>query len=117
MKPSIYLETTIVSYLTARPSRDLITAAHQQITQEWWSGRRSQFDLFVSQLVVREAAAGDEEAARQRLGRLEGIPLLELRDEALALSRELLRSGALPEKAAADALHVASPRSTGWTIF
>jgi hypothetical protein len=55
MKPKIYVETTIISYLAARPSRDLITAAHQQVTQEWWENRRADFDLFVSQLVIQEA--------------------------------------------------------------
>ena len=57
MRPKVYVETTIVSYLAARPSRDLITAAHQQITQDWWENRRTDFDLYVSQLVVQEANA------------------------------------------------------------
>ena len=68
MKPKVYLETTIPSYLTARPSRDLVTAAHQQITREWWDTRRHAFDLFVSQMVLDEAGAGDEEAACAPLG-------------------------------------------------
>ena len=63
MKPKVYLETTIPSYLTSRPSRDLVTAAHQQITREWWDTRRHDFDLFVSQMVIDEASAGDPEAA------------------------------------------------------
>jgi hypothetical protein len=59
MKPKVYLETTIPSYLMARPSRDLVTAAHQQITREWWETRRQDFDLFISQMVIDEASAGD----------------------------------------------------------
>src|SRR6266571_7192601 len=79
MKPKAYLETTIVSYLTARPSRDLITAAHQQITQQWWQTRRAHFDLFVAPPVIQEAQAGDPEAAARRIAALQDIPLLTLR--------------------------------------
>ncbi len=67
MKPKLYLETSVLSYLTARPSRDLIVAANQQITQDWWQSRRAGFDLYVSQLVVQEVSAGDATAAQQRL--------------------------------------------------
>jgi hypothetical protein len=86
----IYLETTVVSYLAARPSRDLRVAAHQQATSEWWTRRREDFDLFASQLVVEEASAGDQEAASRRLEYLKGVPLLDLTDQSLALAEELL---------------------------
>ena len=76
MKPKVYLETTIVSYLTARPSRDLVVAAHQQITQDWWTNRRSDFDLHASQLVIQEASVGDAQMAQSRLAALDQIPLL-----------------------------------------
>jgi hypothetical protein len=62
MKPTVYLETTIPSYLTARASRDLVVAAHQELTTEWWSRHRSRFSLFVSALVLQEAGSGDPEA-------------------------------------------------------
>lgn len=101
MKPKVYVETTIVSYLVARPSRDVVVAAHQQITDEWWETRRQSFDLFASQVVLREASAGDEEMAQRR------IELLEVTDEAVELAERLLASGALPRKAAEDALHIA----------
>jgi hypothetical protein len=65
----VYLETTIISYLAARPSKDLITAAHQQLTHEWWQDRREDFDLFSSQLVVQESSAGDVAIAQSRLSR------------------------------------------------
>lgn len=107
MKPKVYLETTIVSYLTARSSRDLIIAAHQQLTQEWWDHRRISFDLFVSQVVVQESGAGDTLMAQKRLEVLVTIPLLDLRQEAVALARALVEKGPLPEKAAVDALHIA----------
>jgi len=106
MKPKVYLETTIISYLAARPSRDIIIAAHQELTNEWWENRRKRFDLFVSQLVIQEAKSGDKEAARKRLGLLEPIPLLELNDKAISLAR-ILMNDAIPPKAVEDALHIA----------
>lgn len=106
-KSKVYVETSIVSYLAARLSRDLITAAHQQITSEWWDSRRPDFDLFVSQLVVREASAGDEQMAKKRLELIEQIPLLELNPEALDLAYVLVQDGPLPQKASEDALHIA----------
>ncbi len=107
MKPRIYLETTIASYLTAWPSRDLVTAAHQQITREWWEKRRKEFDLYVSQLVIQEASRGDPEAAARREEVLKGIQLLSPKEEALVLSGDLLKKVPLPAKAAIDAGHIA----------
>ena len=77
MKPKAYLETTIVSYLAAAPSRDIVIAGHQQVTREWWE-RRDRFELFVSQAVVEEAARGDTVVAARRIALLSGIPVLEL---------------------------------------
>jgi hypothetical protein len=107
MRLKVYIETSVISYLTARPSRDLITAAHQQLTLDWWENRRLHFDLYISQLVVREASAGDEDAAKRRLNVIEIIPLLELNERSLALARSLIEEGPLPEKASEDALHIA----------
>jgi len=103
----IYLETTVVSHLAARPSRDLRVAAHQQATSEWWTRRREDFDLFASQLVVEEASAGDQEAASRRLEYLKGVPLLDLTDQSLALAEKLLTDGVVPTEAEEDALHIA----------
>lgn len=77
MKPSVYLETTIPSYLTAWRSPELVMAARQEVTREWWDTRRGDFELFVSQLVIDEASAGDPDAAARRLAAIDGIPLLE----------------------------------------
>lgn len=107
MKPKVYLETTIPSYLTARPGRDLVTAAHQQITREWWDTRRREFDLFVSQMVLDEASAGDQEAAARRLEVLTPLPLLGPRAEGAELAQALIEQVPLPVSAAADALHIA----------
>ena len=106
-KTKVYLETTIASYLSAWPSRDLVTAAHQQITREWWQTRRRDFDLFVSEAVLQEAEAGDPEAAARRLEVLAGIPVLEMRGEAVSLAEALLGQVLLPRKAFVDALHIA----------
>ncbi|MGD2093081.1 MAG: type II toxin-antitoxin system VapC family toxin [Candidatus Aminicenantes bacterium] len=107
MKPKVYIETTIISYLTGRPSRDIIIAAHQQITEEWWRTKRHLFDLYASQLVLREAAAGEEEKARERLNALEETELLEITENAVSLATVFIEKGAIPQIAAEDALHIA----------
>ena len=105
--PKVYIETTIISYLTARPSRDLIVAAHQQITQQWWEDSRESYDLWTSQEVVGECGKGDSTAAQQRLDVLAKILLAEIGPAALTLAREFTESGAVPKEAAEDALHLA----------
>jgi hypothetical protein len=107
MKSRLYLETTIPSYLTSRPSRDLIIAGHQQITREWWENRRDTFQLFISQLVLDEAGAGDPVAARKRLKVLQGLSLLDITPEVGELASSILASGKIPRKAATDAAHIA----------
>ncbi len=107
MKPKVYLETTIISYLTARPSRDLVMAANQETTHEWWIGRRREFDLYVSQLVFEEAIAGDSEAARKRIEVLQPITRLDITDPVTLLGKRLVVGVPLPAKARADALHIA----------
>jgi hypothetical protein len=104
--PRTYVETSIVSYLTAWPSRDLVRAAHQQVTREWWATRGS-YELYVSQFVLDEAAAGDSAAAEQRLEALQGIALLDVTEEAIVLAGDLVAGGGLPAKARVDALHIA----------
>jgi len=106
MPERVYLETSIISYLAAHPSRDLITAARQQITHEWWSRRRLQFEVYISEIVAAEAAGGDADAARRRAQWMEGVPSLSVSDEATALARKLVQAARLPERAAVDALHI-----------
>lgn len=105
MKSKVYIETTIVSYLVASPTQDLIQLAHQQITRQWWA-ERERFDLFVSRAVVAEARRGDAQAAARRLKALRGIPRLAGGRRVVTLADALLRSGALPAKAQVDAVHV-----------
>ena len=107
MKAKVYIETTIPSYLVARPSRDLLIAAHQQLTRDWWESRGPAFDLYVSEPVLEEAAAGDPAMAKQRLDLLADIRILVLTDGILRLAESLVAEGPIPRKAAGDALHIA----------
>jgi hypothetical protein len=107
MKAKLYLETTIPSYLVGRPSRDLLVAARQEITRDWWESRRSEFDLYVSEFVLQEVRAGDALLASQRMEVLRGIPLLAVRSEIMELAEALMTMGPIPRKAADDAAHIA----------
>ena len=107
MKSTLYLETTVVSYLTARPSRDLIIAAHQQITHDWWENYLKRFEVFISGLVLIEARQGDTDAAQRRLEYIEGFPILDVTLEVEALAGVYIKNIPLPEKAYRDAIHLA----------
>jgi hypothetical protein len=103
----LYLESTIPSYLAARPSRDLIVAAHQQITHEWWQQARPDFDIYISQVVLDEISAGDPDAAARRLALMEGLPLLDATEEVEALTGEYQHQLGMPPAAAVDVAHLA----------
>ena len=104
---SVYLETSFISYLVARPSRDVIVAGHQQTTHEWWANRRSEFECSVSQVVIDEASAGDAAEAQKRLNIIAGLPELEITADAEALAEAIMASSVLPPHVARDAAHVA----------
>ena len=106
-KSRVYIETSIVSYLTARPARDIVIAGRQQATRDWWENAPTRFELVISQLVREEAAVGDPAAARARLDVLAPLAALAAPVEARDLSRRLVDSGAVPQRAARDATHVA----------
>jgi predicted nucleic acid-binding protein len=106
-RPAVYLETTVIGYATSRPSVDVVVAARQQVTREWFAVRAPAYELFVSQLVATEASGGDEEAARERAVFLRRIPLLAITDAAGELAAQLVADGAVPKAAAEDALHIA----------
>lgn len=106
-KAAVYLETSVIGYATSRTSRDLVVAARQQLTRDWFARRAGAYDLYVSQLVVGEASAGDEEAARERSTFLQGIPRLGITEAAASPAARLVASGAVPPKAVEDALHIA----------
>jgi len=107
MNSAVYLETSIIGYLASRPSRDLITAANQQLTRDWWDDHREQYDLYVSESVVAECSAGDAQAAEARLDAIGDTPILDVTEEAENLADELVKLVPLPENAEVDALHIA----------
>jgi len=103
----IYIESTIPSYVVARPARDLLQAARQQLTRDWWELERGKHELFTSQIVLDEVAAGEREMAQRRLELLAGLDVLDLTADAEALADGILRSGLLPAAADADAARIA----------
>ena len=106
-KKKVYIETSIVSYLTARPSNDLLAAAWQKVTVDWWDTQRHRFDLFVSDIVIEEAGKGSNMAAERRVEALSGIPILAITEEVVSFSETLIQKGAVPRKAIGDSLHIA----------
>ena len=113
MTKSVYLESSVISYLTSRPSRDLVIAGHQASTNEWWSEAKAGYELFISQLVIEEISAGDKSAAEARLEVIASIPILETKEEAEELADLLLSSKAVPANSARDALHIAIAATQG----
>ena len=105
MKPKVYIETSVVSYLTAHPSNDLRAMANQNATVEWWDLQRAKYDLVISEFVIAEASLGNPEAARRRLAVLDDIAELKATEKVRLLGRELVNLGALPVKAEVDAFH------------
>lgn len=106
MKSSVYIETSIISYLTARLSNDLRVAANQKTTIEWWENRRLDFDLFVSEFVITEAGFGDPIIAKKRLEIIADLSELLVDDSAKMLVKILLSQKAIPLKAEIDAYHI-----------
>ncbi len=107
MKPSVYIETSVVSYLTAQVSRDLILAAHQQLTVEWWGKALPRFEAFVSSAVLEEIGKGDSGAATKRLKAVASFGVLDVSPEVRELAEQYFTAIDLPEKARADAYHLA----------
>src|SRR5207247_5943459 len=106
MKETVYIETTIVSYLTARPTNDVLARGHQELTKLWWQQRAADFHLCSSQFVIDEASAGDPQAAQARLQLLSSIELLQIGPDVPELAERLLADAALPLNARVDALHL-----------
>jgi predicted nucleic acid-binding protein len=106
MKPKVYIETSIPSYLTARPSNDIRAVANQNVTLEWWETRRVSFDLFISEFVLAEVSLGNPEAAQKRLAAIAGLPELTVTEEAKLLANLLMTEGAIPQNSKMDAYHI-----------
>jgi hypothetical protein len=113
MVESVYIESSVISYLVARPSRDVVIAARQAITETWWLERRTDFNLYISALVLNEIGQGDTEAAERRLKAVEGIPLLATSAEAQKLAEDLVTQGAVPVNNEEDALHIGLAAAAG----
>ena len=116
-KLKVYLETSVVGYLTARPSHDVIKNAMQLATQEWWEVSRNRIDLFISELVIDEARRGDSEAARRRLDVVQGIRAVEINESVYALAEALLAATAVPHSSFDDAVHIAAAAIAGVDIL
>ena len=113
MKPTIYIETSIVSYLTARPSKDIRVIANQNATVEWWENRRAVFDVFISEFVVAEVSQGDPSAVALRMAAIENIPELDVTEEVRNLGKALIKGGPFPDNAEIDAYHIAVATANG----
>lgn len=107
MPKRIYVETTIPSYLAAWPSRDLLQAARQRLTHDWWENHRQEYELCVSRIVLDEVSDGDADAAQRRMAYLDGLPLLDLTVDVDEVAVAIMESGLLPTVAARDAIHIA----------
>lgn len=107
MKETVYVETSVLSYLTARPSNDLRAMANQNTTVDWWEAKRLGYHVVTSDLVIAEASQGHPEAAQRRLAAIADLSLLQITEDVRMLAQALVESHALPEKAEADAYHVA----------
>ena len=105
--PTVYIESTVISYYTGKPSRDLIVAAHQELTREWWETILPKCSPFISQFVLDEISRGDQEAVNKRIKAVEGIPLLEVVEPIVNLGLEYFDTIGVPEKARTDAFHIA----------
>jgi hypothetical protein len=105
---SVYIETTIPSFATARPSRDIIIAGRQAATIQFWENERHKYNLFISQYVIDECSLGNPEAAQRRLEFLWGIPVIPKTDQTLALANTYQHLLGIPDRSKIDCFHLAS---------
>lgn len=103
---SVYIESSVISYITARPSRDVVTLARQAITIEWWEEYKDSYDAYISELVIEEIGSGDLVASQKRLSVIETIPVLEATKNSKILAKALIAENAIPESSAEDAIHI-----------
>jgi hypothetical protein len=113
LKPVVYIETSVISYLTSRPSRDVVIAGRQAISQDWWQYERQRFELRISALVEEEISRGDSFAAARRLEFVAGVPSLAIAENAVELAQHLIGKGSIPKGSEEDALHIAISATQG----
>jgi predicted nucleic acid-binding protein len=116
MKRTLYIETTVVSYLTARPSRDLLVAGHQEATRELWPSLTTVYDTYVSALVYEEAARGDAEQAAKRLAAIKPFRMLDIDKDARMLAKKIVTGKGIPSEYPEDALHIAVAAINGIAV-
>lgn len=117
MKQKVYLETTIPSFVTSLPSRDIVIAGKQEVSREWWNNRRELFELYVSPFVIDEAQKGNAEAAAKRMQLIRNIPVIADDDEVKRIAETIIQGGLIPKKASADAFHIAVATRHGVDIL
>jgi hypothetical protein len=118
MKQKLYIETSVVSYLAAERSRDLLIAARQQATTELWSRLLSTESVgFVSTLVHQEAQRGDPEQARKRIEAISSMGVLDIDQETQDLAKLILAAEAVPPEYPDDALHMAVAAVNGMDVL
>jgi predicted nucleic acid-binding protein len=117
MARSVYIETTVASYFTARPSRDLMIAGHQEATRELWPKLTSEYEAYVSALVYEEAGRGDRDQAQLRLAALKSFPMLDIDDDARSLAEKIIADGGIPAEYPEDALHIAVAAVNGVDVL
>ncbi|MEI6493729.1 MAG: type II toxin-antitoxin system VapC family toxin [Verrucomicrobiota bacterium] len=113
MSETVYIETTVVSYLVAKPSRDLVLAAHQEVTREWWEIQRPLYQCVTSVETLREASAGDPTMAAERMAALAGFPVIQIEPAIEETALSFLKTGAIPETMRSDAIHLAAAAHAG----
>jgi predicted nucleic acid-binding protein len=117
-KLKAYVETSVISYLVARRNqRDLIVAANQELTVEWWERRREDFELYVSAVVLAEVARGDEQYAAARTAIAQQLPIVEMSEQVAVLADALIERAGLPSSAYEDALHIAAAPRVVWITY
>jgi predicted nucleic acid-binding protein len=117
MKKHIYIETTVVSYLTAKPSRDIMIAGHQEVTRELWAKLSSRYETYVSALVFQEAGRGDPDQAQMRLAAIAKFPMLDIDDEARFLAEKIIAKKGISTEYPEDALHIAVAAVNGIEVI
>jgi len=117
MRKKVYIETTVVSYFAARPSRDLMIAGHQEATRELWPQLTADYESYVSALVYEEAGRGDPDQAERRVGAIKPFRMLDIDDECRALAEKIIAGKGIPREYPEDALHVAVAAVNGMEVL
>lgn len=117
MKKRVYVETTVLSYFAARPSRDLIVAGHQEATREIWPQFADKYETYISALVYQEAGRGDAEQARARLAAIKPFRMLDIEDGARTLAERITAGKGIPQEYPEDALHIAVAAANGMDVL